>query len=292
MPIQVTCPSCKTALQVPDALAGKQGKCRCGTILSIPASTASSGSRPQPMKAGQPAPRPSAKPAPVSKANPIVASLLEQVTESDMKLKAVVPKVEAPPTKQSELALLKSFTKADDFQAPVVDANKRPTSAMVIGIFSLLIAFSSIAAGAVLFSNSEVANQAYGNIPEGAVQLLAVLSIVQGSLMLVAGIGLFTRIAILWYVAASVWALRLVDQLGWAFVGLIYARQVNISYTYVRFAGIVVVGGIFLYSLHSERVRKWFHVRLHPQLAFAITGGIGLVLGIIIPLYFMLTKPE
>jgi hypothetical protein len=37
MPIQIECPGCKSLLQVPDELAGKQGKCvQCGQKLTVP----------------------------------------------------------------------------------------------------------------------------------------------------------------------------------------------------------------------------------------------------------------
>jgi TM2 domain-containing membrane protein YozV len=41
MPIVVTCPSCSTALKVPDAAAGKRFKCRsCGSAIKAPADAA------------------------------------------------------------------------------------------------------------------------------------------------------------------------------------------------------------------------------------------------------------
>jgi len=37
MPVQIECPGCKVMLQVPDELAGKQGKCiHCGQRLTVP----------------------------------------------------------------------------------------------------------------------------------------------------------------------------------------------------------------------------------------------------------------
>ena len=40
MPISVTCASCGNSSKAPDAMAGKRAKCRCGTVLQIPAPTA------------------------------------------------------------------------------------------------------------------------------------------------------------------------------------------------------------------------------------------------------------
>lgn len=42
MPIQVTCPACNSTLRVPDSMAGKKGKCKCGELISVPAATRSS----------------------------------------------------------------------------------------------------------------------------------------------------------------------------------------------------------------------------------------------------------
>ena len=43
MPIQIECPGCKSLLQVPDELAGKQGKCiQCGHRLTVPGNRPSS----------------------------------------------------------------------------------------------------------------------------------------------------------------------------------------------------------------------------------------------------------
>jgi hypothetical protein len=44
MPIQIECPGCKSLLQVPDELAGKQGKCiQCGHKLTVPGRASGSG---------------------------------------------------------------------------------------------------------------------------------------------------------------------------------------------------------------------------------------------------------
>ncbi|HEX5470690.1 MAG TPA: hypothetical protein VFW73_02335 [Lacipirellulaceae bacterium] len=43
MPIQLECPGCKTTLQVPDEMAGKQGKCiHCGQRLTVPGKASAS----------------------------------------------------------------------------------------------------------------------------------------------------------------------------------------------------------------------------------------------------------
>ena len=49
MPIQLECPGCKAVLQVPDELAGKQGKCiQCGHRITVPTERATPGSFPIP----------------------------------------------------------------------------------------------------------------------------------------------------------------------------------------------------------------------------------------------------
>ena len=55
MPIQLECPGCKATLQVPDELAGKQGKCiQCGHRLTVPTERANPGSFPIPASETKP----------------------------------------------------------------------------------------------------------------------------------------------------------------------------------------------------------------------------------------------
>ncbi len=36
MPIQLVCPKCSAKLNIPDAMQGKKGKCKCGAELTVP----------------------------------------------------------------------------------------------------------------------------------------------------------------------------------------------------------------------------------------------------------------
>ncbi len=128
MPIKIVCPKCNANLQVPDSMAGKQGKCKCGNMLSVPAVAAAT------------APNTN---VPQSASARNVSALLEEVTDLDFKSKAVVPRPDAVPTKRSETALLKKYTAADDFQVkPAKPAN--PNSVLT-GIDWILIIFCCFA---------------------------------------------------------------------------------------------------------------------------------------------------
>ena len=100
MPIAVTCPQCSRRHQAPDSLAGRQAKCGCGTVISVPAPAATAGA--VPAAAARPSPKPSAavKPRPAAArptgawqpvaapqpepAAPLGPSVFDDISESDL----------------------------------------------------------------------------------------------------------------------------------------------------------------------------------------------------------------
>ena len=314
MPIKFVCPKCNTTLQVPDTMAGKQGKCKCGNVVSIPTtgtgvpvaakpavqSTTSSATRPAvpasvggtPRTAGSPqvaqpatpaAPMPNIQMGSSSASARNVGTLFDEITASDFKSKAVVPRPDEVPTKRSETALLKKFTAADDFQAGKVEEVGRPGGLVLLSVINFLGAIGSIGLIVVAVAASAVLAQASETMPLLRLSGLLICIGVMGLIIsLTVGIGLLTKIKAFWWMAVTLYSANLASGLTDALLDLVMPNpniDTNTSVTYGKAFGSVVVGIIILYYLYSPKVIKWFDIKFKPGLAFAITFAIGLLLG-------------
>jgi hypothetical protein len=314
MPIKFVCPKCNTTLQVSDAMAGKQGKCKCGNVVAIPAASSAvpaaakpvaqsstpGASRPagapsvagNPRPAGSPqvsqtaapaVPMPNIQLATTSASTRNVGSLLDEITESDFKSKAVVPRPDAVPTKKSETALLKKFTAADDYQVAPVEVSGRPGGLIILSVLNFLGALGAIGLIVLALGATAILSQAAETQPFLKLTgLLAAIGVVALIVSLTVGIGLLTRIQAFWWMAITAYSVNLCSGLTSALLDLVMPDpngNTNLSVSYGKAFGSAVVGIMILYYLYSPKVIKWFDVKFKLGIAFAITFSIGLLLG-------------
>jgi hypothetical protein len=289
MPIKIVCPKCNANLQVPDAMAGKQGKCKCGTVLSIPAVAAAAVAKPAQSKpANAPAgakPVAAARPAaPVSTSARNVGSLFDEITATDMGQKAVVPKPDAVPTKKSESALLKKFTASDDYVAGNAEEKEgRPGVLIVLSILNFIASLGGLGLAIVGLVATAALSQAAETVPLLRLSgLIVALGFVMFAFSVTMGIGLLTRIQAFWWIGVTMYAINLCFGVTDAVFDLVMPLQsadTNVAKVYGKIAGSVVIGILILYNLYSPRVRKWFSIKISSQVVFAITFGIALLIG-------------
>ena len=291
MPIQFACPQCKAVLKVDSKLAGKTGKCKCGSAVKVP-TPKSTNRAPVAATAG---PKQATRPqAPVQQPNPLASSptaglagMFDELTESDYNRQSPYQNVYAPPKVQStDNALLKKA--AEEERGSVAQPGKLNGTLIFIAVINILEGIACFGLAGILVLGAAMLSDVLDQIPYGraGTALLAGFCSVLGVIALGCGIGLLTKQKWGWFLACSTYTAAGIDRAVGLVVAIMYGQ------------GIVgaVIGLLISVSLnaflYSEDTRKIYKVKGNKLAIIAASlgvvvavsmFGVALALGVLTP---------
>lgn len=287
--IRAVCGTCGKALAVPVAYAGKAVKCPCGAAIKVPgtptagnavsspaanALTATAAKQPSKPTTAQNA---SSKPG-LSAPAPLNPTFFDQLTEADFSRPNANPYEPAASARNNDAAVLRKY---------VGEGNKEEQKKVASGNITFLAVLNFIGAagyltlGFLLLILSSILGAVADVLPLAALGIFFALFLFGfGVFDLVSGIGLIKRKPWGWWIA--------IVGLGWAFADRgfgVIAQFINAE----DFLNVLpaAIGSLFfmfaqfyfLNFLLQYDTMKLFGLRTKPGLGWAVSLGVGLVLG-------------
>ncbi|GIW96735.1 MAG: hypothetical protein KatS3mg111_0068 [Pirellulaceae bacterium] len=257
MPIKIKCSQCGKVLAVPDTMAGKKGKCKCGNVLNIPAA----------QKAKAP------RGAVAGGINP---SAFDALDEEDFQQQAPVDKLFAAPKGDGESERLKMYA-AEEKERRKQEATKTKMLIKFISVLHILGGIGFCGLAATLWSAPDQLNTIASYLPmvKANTNLIAAFSIAWGLLMIAAAIGGFLVHKWGWFLLAASVSYLFVDR------GATLAFTLTEGFDQIRFYSALIpllIAFGFVIAIFREQTRDVF--RLRTMLPVILAGMLGMAVGI------------
>ena len=152
MPIKFACPKCNKVMSVPDNLAGKSGKCKCGHKIQIPAAKVASPA----------ATSNSAQPAPESSA---LAGKFDELTESDFGRTSPFDAVYNPKKSNNDLQTLKRFN-AKEEEEQIKKATAAGGMLKLVAVIEIVLGIAAIVFAVMYAASPDNIDKLSDHIPE------------------------------------------------------------------------------------------------------------------------------
>lgn len=283
MPIKFACPKCKNVLTVADNLAGKTGKCKCGTQLRIPV--------PKGQAAGTASAQPAAqKAAPQNAYAPPAPSALgdvfDDLTDADYSRTSPHEQLYSKKKTKEDTSSLDRF---DDGPAKKKGAKQGELSGTLIfiGVINILESLAAFALVVICIAASHIIDNLSEAVPQLAVGLNFAIGFFAflGLFLLAGGIGLFMKKAWGWILVTISYAFALVDRV--AGIGLVFAEEdFNVGRLIGSIGGLLVIASL-TGVLYRGETQKIFGIKSNvPGIVAAVVGVVlaGSILGVLIAL--------
>lgn len=234
MPIKVACPKCKNVLQVSSKMAGKSGKCKCGNVIKIPASTPTGDS-------AKSANAPTVGVAP--KSAPASAKMFDELAESDFARRSPYEKFYESKGESTDAATLQRFTE-EEVEAKQKKAGAAKGILKLISVIDVLAAFFCIAIIVFFAAMPDMNQKIAGFMPlvklnqSLGIALFSVLSI----LFLVGAVGLFLSKAWGWIATGAIAVFIVIERI----VSLVIVFKEGFNQAAFFGAGGPMLGALFL----------------------------------------------
>ncbi|RMF41712.1 MAG: hypothetical protein D6753_09090 [Planctomycetota bacterium] len=264
MPVKVKCPKCGKVLSVPDAMAGKKGKCKCGQVLKIPAGSAG----------GPGGDGPPAGQAPAG----INPAIFDELAAEDFERTAPIDKLFAPQVEEKGSERLQRLA-AEEKEKMQQEATKTKMMLKFMAVLNILSAVGYGALAGMLISNSGPLDDIKSFEPIAALNTNVVIgfSIAWCIVLLASAVGGFLGHRWGWFLLAVTYTFLLVDRTG----GLVLTLMEG--FDQVKFYGALiptlVALGFFAFLFRGQTREVFgFETLIVPALAgllgLAIAGGL------------------
>ncbi len=308
MPIQFKCPKCNNSISVPDAAAGKQGKCKCGNPVKVPGAPVQPSAKSQPVSSS-----PSMSKAPASQVGGPTATgpanintagapkldflsggtskaLFDQISNADLTKTSVNPYAVGPSTGPSDASVLKKYVKEEGGKkkkkgkksnAENVESTIKASAILhfigavvQIGVAVLLFAAGGLIAGFLGVNGAAGLG--------GLIILYAVVSFASGIWNVANGVGLLKRQTWGWWSTMIGFSYAIIDRLADTAMKIFLIKSAE-----PQSVGFFVGVGVFValclviaVSLSSVDGLRAFNVSTNAAVRRAIVLGVGLVIAL------------
>lgn len=188
MPIKFACPKCNKVLSVPDNMAGKSGKCKCGHQIKIPAAKSEGSGKKS--KSSKTAPTPAA----VGGEAPGLAGKFDELTESDYGRTSPFDAVYNPKKTNNDLQTLQRFN-AEEKEEQKKKASAAGGLLQLVAVLNILSGILCIVSLVLLFAAAATAATIAKQLPELSLStaIAATMLSVIAVICIGGGVGVFLK---------------------------------------------------------------------------------------------------
>ncbi|MCA9193010.1 MAG: hypothetical protein KDB03_14645 [Planctomycetales bacterium] len=259
MPIKFACPSCQTVLTVDEKLAGKSGKCKCGSAIRIP-SLASAGVAQQ------------------GSSSPALASVFDDLTESDFNRQSPYKVVYEPPKNSGDAKVLRRFE--DQIEGEIATKPGQLTGVLIFfAVMNILSGIGALVLVGILIASRGFVDQLAAQFPLARLGYAVILAICSVAMLmsLTAGIGVLLKQWWGWLCMAITYTSSAIDRLGDLVLTIMSGfEQMAFFKAFISF----IIGVLIASYMYKDDTLRVFRIKNGTLKVVAAVGAVLLIGGL------------